>query len=213
MCNFASALRILFAVSVILPFADAIAQTSPAPAQASTSSASSASPDKKWEYVGGADDPKLLKADTKEVVLDLADQGPGTVLWAPDSKRFALSHGRGKQEGFFYQLRDDHWVELDSPYDEAFKRADAVLAAQAKREGVPKKASRRTPWWSIEADKWVNASTLVMRASLSNQYQWGEDHAKDLGSDFLFTLKFDDAGKWKIVKMRQISEKQAEDKR
>ena len=213
MCNFASLFRILLAVPVILPFADAIAQTSPAPAHASTSSASSASPDKKWEYVAGDDEPKLLKTDTKEVVLDLAEQGPGSVLWAPDSKRFALSHGRGKQEGFLYQLRDDHWVELESPYDEAFKRVDAVLAAEAKREGVPTKASRRTPWWSVEADQWVNASTLVMHASLSNRYEWGKDGAKDISRDFLLTLKFDNAGKWKIVKMRQLSEKEAEDRR
>jgi hypothetical protein len=211
MCNFAILFRILLAVSVILPFVDAIAQTSPAPAQASTSSASSASPDKKWEYVAGADEPKLLKTDTKEVVLDLAEQGPGSVLWAPDSKRFALKDGRGHQS-LLYQLREDHWVELGSPDDEAFKRADAVLAAEAKREGVPKKASRRTPWWSIEPDQWIQATTLVMHASLSNRYEWGEDHAKDLSRDFLVTLKFDDAGEWKIVKMRQASEKEPDDK-
>jgi hypothetical protein len=41
MCNFAFLFRILLAVSVILPFADAIAQTSPAPAQASPSAAPS----------------------------------------------------------------------------------------------------------------------------------------------------------------------------
>lgn len=212
MCNFASALRILFAVSVILPFADAIAQTSPAPAQASPSSVSSASPDKKWEYVGGDDDPKLLKTDTKEVVLDLGQQGPGSVLWAPDSKRFAVTYGGGKHQSSLYQLRDGHWVELESPDDEVFKRADAILAAEAKRDGVPKKASRRAPWWSVEADQWVNASTLVLRASLSNRYEWGEDHSKDLSSDFLVTLKFDDTGKWKIVKMRQMTEKEPEDK-
>lgn len=68
MCNFASLFRILVGVPVILPFAHAIAQTSPTPAQASTSSASSVSPDKKWEFVAG-DERKLLKADTKEVVL------------------------------------------------------------------------------------------------------------------------------------------------
>jgi hypothetical protein len=212
MCNFASLFRILVAVSVILPFADAIAQTSPAPAQASESSASSASPDKKWEYVGGGDDPKLLKTDTKEVVLDLAEQGLASILWAPDSKRFALIHGGVKHQSSLYQLRDDHWVELESPDDEAYQRANAVLAAEARREGVPKKVSGRTPWWSIEADKWVQATTLVMHPSLSKDFQWGEDHTKGVSGDFQFTLKFDAAGKWKIAKMRQMSEKEAEDK-
>jgi hypothetical protein len=213
MCNFASPFRILFAVSVILPFADAIAQTSPAPAQASTSSWTYPSPDKKWEYVKGDDGTKLLKTNTKEVVMDLAEQGLASILWAPESKRFALTSGAEKHECSLYQLRDGHWVELETPYDEVFKRADAVLAAEAKREGVPKKASRRTPWWSIAADKWVSETTLVLHASLSNMYQWGEDHAKDLSRDFLVTLKFDAAGAWKIVKTRQMSEKEAQDKR
>ena len=202
----------LVALSVILPFADAIAQTSPAPAQASTSRWTDPSPDKKWEYVKGDDGPKLVKADTKEVVLDLSEKGPSSVLWAPDSKRFAFIHGGGKHQSSLYELRDGHWVELESPDDEAFKRADAVLAGEAKRAGVPKKASRRTPWWSVEPKKWAQATTLVMHVSLSNDYQWGEDHSKDLSRDFQVTLKFDDAGKWKIVKMRQLSEKETEDK-
>jgi hypothetical protein len=210
MCNFASLFRMLLAVSVLLPFADAIAQTSPAPAEDSTSSASHASPDKKWEFVDGADEPKLLKADTKEVVLNLGEQGPGSVLWAPDSKRFALKSVSGHQSSL-YQLRDGQWVELESPDNAAYEQADAVLAAEAKRQGVPK-TSGRTPSWSIEADEWVRATTLVMRASLEKLYQWGEDHEKHLSRDFLFTLKFDAAGKWKIVKMRQLSEKEAEAK-
>jgi hypothetical protein len=210
MCNCASLFRILVAVSLILPFANAIAQTSPTPAEGSTPTWSTASPDKKWEFVGGDDEPKLLKADTKEVALDLADQGPGSVLWAPDSKRFALNYARGKQTAF-YQLRDGHWVELESPDKEAYERTDAVLAAEAKKKGVPKKASARTPTWSIEADKWIQATTLVMHVSLSKFFQWGQDHSKDLSSDFQLTLKFDAAGKWNIVKMRQLSEKEAED--
>ena len=212
MCNLPILFRVLLAVSVILPFADAIAQTSPTPAEASTSSWTSASPDKKWEYLKGDDGTKLLKTDTKEVVLDLAEQGLASILWAPDSKRFALVSGAEKHETSLYQLRDGRWVELETPYNEAFKRADALLAAEAKKAGVPKKASRRTPWWSIAADKWVSETTLVLHASLRNNYQWGEDHAEDLSRDFQFTLKFDAAGAWKIVKVRQMSEKEAEDK-
>ena len=141
----------------------------------------------------------------------MGEQGPGSVLWAPDSKRFTLNYARGKQTAL-YQLRDHQWVELESPDDEAYKRADAVLAAEAKRKGVPKKASIRTPTWSIEADKWVQAATLVTHVSLSKFFQWGEDHTNGVSGDFQITLKFDGAGEWKIVKMRQMSEKEAEDK-
>jgi hypothetical protein len=50
MCNFASLFRILLAVSVILPFADAIAQTSPAPAQASPSTAPPRDVTGRWDF-------------------------------------------------------------------------------------------------------------------------------------------------------------------
>jgi hypothetical protein len=139
MCNVTWLFRILLAVSVILSFADATAQTSPAQAEDSTSSGSHVSPDKKWEYVDGDDEPKLLKADTKEVVLDLSEQGPGSVLWAPDSKRFALKSVSGHQSSL-YQLRDGQWVELESPDNAAYEQANAVLAAEAKR-----KVSRKLP--------------------------------------------------------------------
>src|SRR5207247_786420 len=52
------------------------------------------SPDKKWEYVGG-DEQKLVSIRTKEMALDLSDHVLGGVIWAPDSKRFALNWGRG----------------------------------------------------------------------------------------------------------------------
>ena len=49
MFNFASLFRILLAVLVILPFADAIPQTSPAPAQASPSTAPTRDVTGRWD--------------------------------------------------------------------------------------------------------------------------------------------------------------------
>jgi hypothetical protein len=170
----------------------------------------SLSPDKKWQHIGG-EEPKILKADTKQVVLDLWEQGPGGVLWAPDSKRFALKRSPGHQSSL-YQLRDDHWVALESPEDKAFERVDAVVAAQLKRKGLSKKTSLRSLWWTVEADQWVDASTLVVHASLAERVNRGETDAEDLdfGGDFLFTLKFDDAGNWKIIKTHRMSDKEVE---
>ena len=34
---------------------------------------------------------------------------------------------------------------------------------------------------------------------------------RDLTATFLFTLKFDDAGKWKIIKMHQVSKKELDE--
>ena len=50
MCNFAWLFRTLLAVSVILPFADAIPQTSPAPAQASPSTAPTRDVTGRWDF-------------------------------------------------------------------------------------------------------------------------------------------------------------------
>lgn len=36
-------------------------------------------------------------------------------------------------------------------------------------------------------------------------------HSSDLKTAFLFTLKLDDAGNWKIIKTRQISKKKLEE--
>src|SRR5207247_2125656 len=63
------------------------------------------SPDKKWEYVGG-DEQKLVKSGTNEMALDLSDHVLGGVIWAPDSKRFALNWGRGRSHNTeLYHLR------------------------------------------------------------------------------------------------------------
>jgi hypothetical protein len=38
----------------------------------------------------------------------------------------------------------------------------------------------------------------------------GEDVGEGFGADVLFTIKLDAAGKWKIIKTHQMSEKEAE---
>jgi hypothetical protein len=40
--------------------------------------------------------------------------------------------------------------------------------------------------------------------------QDAEDVGGGFGADVLFTIKFEEAGKWKIVKTQQMSEKEAE---
>src|SRR6266481_1153528 len=81
------------------------------------------SPDKKWEYVG-ENKPKIVEAGTNKVALDLSDQPAGndfrsaTVMWAPDSKRFAFNYGQKlKQATSLYQLSGDEWKALGSPDD------------------------------------------------------------------------------------------------
>src|SRR5207249_5283245 len=93
--------------------------------RASSSSARSVSPDKQWEYkcdeyYTGTCAPKIVKAGTGEVVLDLGqdlevhegEAGDAEVIWAADSKRFAFNytpvhaHHTRVECVAFYQLRD-----------------------------------------------------------------------------------------------------------
>ena len=53
--------------------------------------------------------------------------------------------------------------------------------------------------------KWSDANTAIVYAPC-----YGRTSSK-LEAGFLFTLRFDDAGNWKIVKTRQLSKKELEE--
>ena len=180
------------------------------------------SPDKKWEYLGWEDEPKIVATDTKQVVLHLSDQGPGNVLWAPDSKRFAYNWGQGRtHQTAFYQLRDDHWVALDFPgdNDEFEKQPNDIVAGQLKKEGLSEKKLEkqgkflRLIWSTMNVDRWLDSNTAIVHVSL-RQVTARRDAPGEMdngyGADLLFTLKFDPSGKWKIVKTHRMSEKEIE---
>ena len=54
----------------------------------------------------------------------------------------------------------------------------------------------------LEARSWTDANTVILYAH--SERNGGEAAA-------LFTLKFDEAGNWKIVKMHQMSKKELEE--
>jgi len=167
--------------------------------------ARSGSPDQKWEYVGG-DDPKIVKAGTNEVALDLSDPGLGELVWAPDSKRFALNWGEGRYHATsLYQLRGDEWKALKSPSDVA----DKAIAAQVKKRGLPKKTDLRLIWSTTKVTHWVDSNTAILYSSLHKVVRENSETRFDVNS--LFTLKFDADGNWKIVKTHQMSDKEIEE--
>lgn len=183
----------------------------------------SASPDKKWEYLGG-DAPKLVKAGTSEAApefMERCDLGAAgehsAVLWAPDSKRLAFySCGAGKEHlTLLYQLREDHWVALKTPGDgdDIDKRAADVIEAHAKRKGLPRKTFLHIQWWTVEPRQWVDASTMIVHASMAEVVHKndGEYVGPGFDADLLFTLKFDDAGNWKIVRTHRMSDKEVQE--
>jgi hypothetical protein len=183
----------------------------------------SISPDKKWEFLGG-DEPKIVATDTKQMVLDLSEQGSqGDVLWAPDSKRFAFNYGRGRaHQTALYQLRDGQWVALDAPgdQDEIEKRTNDIVAGQLKKDRLSeKKLSKqgkflRLIWWTVQVDRCLDSNTAIIFASL-RQVAALRDAPGEMdngyGTDLLFTISFDAAGKWKIVKTHRMSQKEVEE--
>jgi uncharacterized protein YecT (DUF1311 family) len=169
------------------------------------------SPDKKWEFASG-NAPKLLKADTKEAVVEFSCRDLSLPVWAPDSKRFAISCAGGKvNDTSVYQLRDDQWVAPEDALgngDELMEEVGKLVEAQAKKKGMPKGTFLHMQSWTVEPKQWLDANTLVVHASMAERVQNGDDVGLGFGSDVLVTLKFDDAGDWKIVNTRQTPKKE-----
>ncbi len=167
---------------------------------------SSLSPDKKWEYKAPSEEgPKLVKAETDEIAADLSDVCDisscgdyASVIWAPDSKRFAFNWGQGRvHQTALYQLRGDEWKALNSPNDDV----DEILNKTIKK-GLPKKTHLRLIWETVKVHQWVDSNTAILYGGLE------VDEA--FGAHFLLTLKFDEAGNWKIIKTQRLSLKEAE---
>jgi hypothetical protein len=188
------------------------------------------SPDEKWEYKHPTDGrpAEIVRAGTSEAAGDLdcnySTCGDGArVFWAPDSKRLAFHWGQGRtSQTSFYRLRNDHWKALRaSPAEEASKRAENELEAQLKRqhishEGLEKKGLYlRFIWETDELDRWLDSRTAILYAGLRKIIAKRDDPGEmsdGFGVDLLFTIKFNDAGNWKIVKTHEMSEKEVEER-
>src|SRR5438552_5117238 len=172
------------------------------------------SPDKQWEYHSDA---RIVKAGTSQAVLDLSKSEPenAKIVWAPDSKRFAFNYGQTCKHCTydtiaFYQLRDEKWVALRSLVDE---RSERGQLAQLAKEHLPKSAHERRIWRSqpthdlLKVREWIDANTAILCAY--SQWFMGDEQGH-LEANFLFTLKFDADGNWKIVKTHRMSDKEVE---
>ena len=171
------------------------------------------SPDKQWEYKC-CDGVGIVKAGTTQVVLDLSDLpwlfDEGEILWAPNSKRFAVNYRQPARHMTyetvaFYQLRGDSWVTLHSPVDEASKHTQlAQLARKYSAKNTYRKGDSSPAHDHLKVRSWTDANTAIL-------YAYSAEDEGDAAA--LFTLKFDEAGNWKIVKMHQLSKKELEEKR
>ena len=201
----------------------ALSQPVNAQQSASTSEGSSfVSPDKQWEYkaASAGEDARIVKAGSNDTAISLVDACDigcehASVLWAPDSKRFAFNRGDGKERlTSVYQLREGKWQQVQSlgEDDTISRRTYDIVKTQTKKKGLPKKTFLHMQWSTARAINWIDPSTVTIYSELAMRVhrQDGEDVGEGFGADVLFTIKFDDSGNWKIVKTHQMSEKEAE---
>ncbi len=188
------------------------------------------SPDKQWEYqYSDGVPPRIVKAGTTEVVLDLSDALPGKSLntnkeaepvWAPDSKRVAFNYvaHEHRSNGFgttvLFELRNHKWVFLRSPLDSKDVQAapepgpgedNRDQLAKLAKKYLPKKSYNRAILASpstgdfLQVVRWIDPDTAVFWAFSS-----------DAGKGALFDLKVDSGGNWKLMKAKVLSGKEAE---
>ena len=67
----------------------------------------------------------------------------------------------------------------------------------------------------VKLDRWIDSNTSILYASLRQVAARRDDPGEmydGFGADLLFTLKFDEAGNWKIIKTHEMSEKEVENR-
>ena len=162
-----------------------------------------------------------MRAGTKRPAVELpshvgADADPDevcTVLWAPDSKRFAYNYRAGGryQTTSVYQLRSGKWTELRSlEADETSEPLNRAQTAQLRKHRLPKDSYRRRIWDSWEITRWADARTAILYAYSSEAVtrQDGDGEMVDLAAHFLFTIRFDERGNWRVIESHKMSKKE-----
>jgi len=191
--------------------------------------ARSVSPDGKWEFragaAGGQGDFVIAKAGSVETSLVLSEEeyadglaealgrapGYANIVWAPDSKRFAfnLQPGKAYQTAQFYQLDGNTWRKLDSLESNAatFESLERWMARQKQKLKLPRPEDSGWPiMTSWQVRKWIDPSTALLYAHSQKNFEV-KDETESVRASFFFTLNFDAAGKWKIVRTREVPPK------
>jgi hypothetical protein len=187
-----------------------------------TSGTRSVSPDKQWEYRVSDESAKVVKAGTDEAAVDLGEEigwlaaKTGSVVWAPDSRRFAFNTRKGgKYYGCeLYELTGTTWkklpeLESTDAVRQTFKRC---LAQQLKRVGAKKNASLNMVMSQWRLRRWLDNDTFEAYVSDERRVML---HPKDedweyLGCAVLFTMKCDNRGGWKVLTSRVLSDEEDE---
>jgi hypothetical protein len=148
---------------------------------------------------------------------DAADK-EASIVWAPDSKRFAYNFRAGGryETTQVYQLTNGRWKELRSLESKAtsapLKRVQTAQLAELK---LPKDTYRRRIWDTWEVTKWENAHTAILHANSIETVvvvKDGEEDLQELAAHFLFTIRFDEQGNWRVIKSHEMSAKEIQER-
>jgi hypothetical protein len=186
----------------------------------------SQSPDGKWEYrlLDAGDDqsvdqtPAIVKTDTDDVGVNLPDDGvrsfaeDAKVAWAPDSKHFAFNYRAGGRyvTTALYELRSGRWKRLRSPETEASHTLERAKAAQIREAKLPADIYQRRIWDTFRVIEWPNAQRALLYAYSIRAVPVSEEDTSDIEAYYLFTLKFDGNGHWRIVNAKKLSAEERE---
>jgi hypothetical protein len=186
----------------------------------------SLSPDKNWEYRLVGDTAVLVRAGEDKPAVTIS--GPevegtplktktGTLVWAPDSRRFAFNYRAGGKYYTFdlYELAGTTWKKLpdvsdnDAPVDRMIDRAKRQ---QLKRLGAKKNANPNSVMEKWRVRRWLNNDTFEAYAGSTARVMINEnsDDLEYFGAAVLFTGKCDNRGGWKVVTSRLLSDAEDE---
>lgn len=176
------------------------------------------SPDKQWQYrIAGEQFAEIARAGAKETAIDFVQDTDApyptedAVVWAPDSKSLAFNYSPSHAPHTsydtvaIYQLRDEKWVRTSPLNDESSRLS---LLAQLGKGRLPKNiASEHGGERDIlKLRHWTDANTAIIYAYSAH---YGGKSRKTEAA-YLFTLKFDAQGKWKIAEMHPATAKEKE---
>jgi len=111
--------------------------------------------------------------------------------------------------------------DFEPALERAFKRLRSLSADPAKHARHAAKVLIKFHLLEVqscsfdELDRWLDSNTALLYAGLDKVIAKRDDPGEmsdGFSVDFLFTIKFDDAGNWKIVKTHRMSDKEVENR-
>jgi hypothetical protein len=147
-------------------------------------------------------------ADLSEDIM-LSETQSVEVLWAKDSKKFAVNFRAGGryETTSFHRWEKDGFFAMGSPEEVLY---DTIVLPARKRElesaGKPADTYLRRIWDDWRTVKWIDANTVEIHGDSTAAY-YVDDEPIDIAVGINATVKFDAKGKPEILKAVEVPAK------